>query len=375
VGALVAGLGLTERGKETRTSRSDARGEFELTDLRTDLGHVLLVRAEGFGSSYLSFPTVEQGASIIQLGDCRLDRAAFLEGRVRDESGKARAGVNVTLKPVLSDPRLKAMGDLHGIRLIETDASGRFVFRDLRPGDWVLAAQGRGLVPPENLQLRLSAGELRRGLEVRLGLGLAIDGLVRDTDGNPLQGAWVSVSGESPTRGLGSMATDENGRFSLSGLSAGNFTLEVRGPGSDSATLGRFEPARLRHVQAGCAALDLRLLERTSSIRGRVFDVEGVPLPGAFVWQLTGGPIPPREFVLTDAEGRFEVPVPPGSTLQLMARRGKPLVQSEGRVTQGEVLAGRVMLEDPEPMAVSDTVNAGNDGVELRIPREYGAPK
>ncbi len=368
-GALVAALGLTERGKETRTARTDARGEFELTDLRTDLGHVLLVRAERFGSAFRSFPALDPQAAAVELGDLRLERAAFLEGHALDESGTPQAGVLVTLKPALAEPELQAMAALHGNRAVETDATGRFVFRDLGPGDWVLAAHRTGLLSAEELSLHLAAGELRLGLEVRLGLGLAIEGLVRDTQGRPLHEAWVSVRAEGPARGRGSLATDENGRFSVRGLSAGSYTVEVIGPGSDFQTHDPFEPAQLRHVQAGCAPLDLHLRARTSSIRGRVLDAEGNPLAGAFVWPLTGRGIPPSEFVLSDTEGRFELSVAPGSVTQLMARRGIPLVQSLRTPTQREARAGRVLLDDPEPFAVSPGVDAGREGIELRIPR------
>jgi len=374
-GAFVAALGIADNRKDVRPARTDARGEFVLQDLRTDLEHVLLARAEGFGSTFLAFPAGTLDASAIEFGDIRLERSALLEGRALDDSGAPRGGVDVTLKPVLAAPMLQTLGELHGVRDCTTDAGGRFVFRDVAPGSLSIAARGPGLVAVEPVSVHLSAGEQRRGFEIRLATGLAIEGLVRDARGQPVEGAWVSVGAEGAARGRGSMATDENGHFCLRGLSAGGFVLEVRGPASEFEMQDRFEPIQLRHVQAGCAALDLHLLERTSTIRGRVLDAQANPVAGAFVWRLDGKAIPPNEFVISDADGRFELAVSAGDRLQLMARRGLPLVAALRTPTQREFRAGRVMLDDPEPIAVSGAVAAGSEGVELRIPREYGAPK
>jgi Carboxypeptidase regulatory-like domain len=51
-----------------------------------------------------------------------------------------------------------------------------------------------------------------------------IEGIVRDTDGRALPGAEITVDGEQPA----SVVADEQGRFEVSSLAAGTYSLRAR---------------------------------------------------------------------------------------------------------------------------------------------------
>jgi len=162
------------------------------------------------------------------------------------------------------------------------------------------------------------------------------------------------------------LVSDAQGRFRIPGLEPGPHTLKVVGPRADSDTVSRFEELRQRHVAAGSSGLELRLRARSSSIRGRVLEADGTPAVGAFVFRADAG-FPPAEFVLTDAEGRFELPVAPGEGLQVFAQRGIPLSQALRTPSVAEVRAGRVVDDDAAGRVLSPGLSAGSTGAELRL--------
>ncbi len=351
---------------DVRTAVSGADGRFELADLRADLPHVLFVRASGWGVTFRAFPPGEAQATSLELGDLVLESAAGLEGRVLDASGAPRAGVSVALSPCPADPAARAAATLHGRRSVESDATGRYVLRDLAPGDWSLALHAPALPPRVEQSLRLSAGQFLRGHDLCIVEDLSLEGWISDEQGHPLEDAWITAIPEDGSRAAGTFASDAEGHFEIGGLAPGSYTLRAQGPRTDSETCSRFEELSQPHVAAGTHGLALRLFARSSSIRGRVLDAEGEGLAGAFVWRSDAG-FPPEEFVLSDGQGRFELPVTTAGTLQLAAQRGIPLPQSTRTQTYAEGRVGRVVDDDEGSRALSDPLRPGSAGVDLRL--------
>jgi hypothetical protein len=160
---------------------------------------------------------------------------------------------------------------------------------------------------------------------------------------------------------------DADGRFRIAGLKPGSYRLQVQGPRPESASCSRFDDLRQLHVAAGTRGLELRLLARSGSIRGRVLDSDGKPLAGAFVFRIEQG-FPPQEFVLSDAQGRFELPVVPDDALQLFFQRGIPVSQALRTPSYAEARAGRVVDGDAAARVQTDFLRAGSEDVELRLP-------
>ena len=64
-----------------------------------------------------------------------------------------------------------------------------------------------------------------------LGAGPALQGMVKDANGHPIEGADIRIETKNSGRLLTTVNTDANGRYSLEGLPAGNYrvTLVVNG--------------------------------------------------------------------------------------------------------------------------------------------------
>jgi len=143
--------------------------------------------------------------------------------------------------------------------------------------------------------------------------------LFAQADGGPLAGLTVSADGHAQAT-----TTDTDGAFLLT-LPAGTWTLRVSGPGArgsvdvtvvdDAVTevLATVDASALTSVtveappSAGTAALEVDTDSATGTLDGQVLDEDGRPVAAAriFVRGLAMEAI-------TDADGRFQLSVPPG---------------------------------------------------------------
>jgi hypothetical protein len=78
----------------------------------------------------------------------------------------------------------------------------------------------------------------------------ALEGIVKDAKGHPIEGADIRIETKNSGRFLTTVKTDVNGRYILDGLPAGNYrvTLVVHGAVKTSinnTTIGSGEPTRL----------------------------------------------------------------------------------------------------------------------------------
>ncbi len=121
-------------------------GRFELANLRPDLPHALVARAEGFGSVVFELPPTELGLPVIELGDVPLPPGCLLRGEVVDELGQGLSDLEVTLRGWNADrtrwnERIQEDLDYYvGDRGGRTDDRGRFGFAGLAPGEYSVEA-------------------------------------------------------------------------------------------------------------------------------------------------------------------------------------------------------------------------------------------
>jgi hypothetical protein len=144
--------------------------------------------------------------------------------------------------------------------------------------------------------------------------------LTADT-GRPVKRARVVVSGGG--RGGRSAATDDQGRYAVTGLPAGNYTITASRAGFVDAIFGQrrpLQPGAPVPVTDGAAvtSVDLRLT-RGGVITGRVLDEDGEPLARALVtvqrYQYVRGErqLTPAGGDQTDDRGQYRVfGLPPG---------------------------------------------------------------
>ena len=232
-------------------------------------------------------------------------------------------------------------------RQIYTDANGRYEFRGLAAGEYIVRAapsqfQGQFLAPASPIggppRITVSDGQVVDGHDLMLTRGGAIVGRLVDADGDPVSGVHVSAQrvGRSSTY-YQATPSDEHGRYRIYRLAPGYYTILAKPYGSDylgdgPASIGyvntyhpsayaRAEAATVR-VRAGeeTAAGDLTMIRaRMLRVTGTVLDSRGSP------------PSSTRTIVSLDGDdvsygggvspsGRFVFSAQPPATYRLTAR-------------------------------------------------------
>lgn len=228
--------------------------------------------------------------------DLRASAPASLSGTVRDHTGQPFAGAQVCAWSI------DRHGDDATPSCVTTDAAGVYTLSGLVPTRHEVHAsaaehQPSGLPEP----LALQPGERRTGADLQLVAGgTPIHGVVRDTRGQPIEGASVSnFDGETSTRirrgGAAATRTDPDGRFTL-WLSPGPQSLIARADGFASTS-------RADATAPGRYSLEL---ERGATLSGQVLDMKGAPVVGARVTALANG-LQQAGLAYTDAGGNFKI--------------------------------------------------------------------
>lgn len=264
----------------------------------------------------------------------KLGQGAVLEGRVVARStGAVVSGAHVDVSPYGSN------GDSG--RAV-TDDSGHFSVGGLAPGSYDLVVSAPGFSTVQRRALTVASGD-RFPVEIQLSGTGAVEGQVKDSAGQPLQG--VQVAGGSSWGGslgdtMAQSRTDADGHYRIEGLAAGALLLSAMRQG---ATLGARQ--RVEVTEGGTARADFTL-DETGTVEGVVRPATG-SLPAEPVtvtaFQMgegmrfrMGGADMAR--VEVDASGSFQMTLPPGRySLQVMSRARGPFRGREASSVQVEV--------------------------------------
>ncbi len=286
-------------------------------------------------------------------------------GVVRDDAGDPVAGAEVVAE---LNPLFMGVGG-RKVRSARSAEDGSFTLKAVATGRLTLRAEREGYLDAST-DAELAEGETLSGQHLELSRGGRISGRVTWEDGKPVEGAEVKVSFDlSQIGGMGGLnamrgaegkgQTDAEGRFEVTGLGLGPFTVvaglrvETTAPqvpqmqvgavglvGVDEPTaeersgesvelsgeeVRRLEAlgyaprrgvARLDHVPPDTEDLEL-VLREPDSIRGRVIDHDGVPVSSFSViarLRVEGGgplagmiPSETRHERIEDPQGLFRV--------------------------------------------------------------------
>jgi protocatechuate 3,4-dioxygenase beta subunit len=162
-----------------------------------------------------------------------------LSGIVIDSvTGEPLSKVEVALEPL--DHR-----KTH-VAVTTSDAKGRFRMVDLDAASYHLKGKRTGYLEmyygaqradSDGAVVRLEAGGSFDGIEFKLTPSAVIAGTVRDSDGEPIEGAHVVIArrsywwGGASVQGLDSTDTDDRGEYRFRGLAAGKYYIGVDGKG------------------------------------------------------------------------------------------------------------------------------------------------
>jgi hypothetical protein len=193
---------------------------------------------------------------------------------------------------------------------LASDEDGRFQgwllgARDALESRWTVevnAAQPSIRRRLEGVSLPSAGGEASAWLELSLP-AVGVRGTVVAPGGEPQSGAEVIFEGDGGTRRV--ETTDDAGGFELAELPAGKYTAVA------ASVAGVSEPTALDVVEGVESELQL-VLKGSERIAFQVVSGRG-PVADAAV-QVWIPPGIPRSFTRTDADGRFEVDLPPATT-------------------------------------------------------------
>jgi protocatechuate 3,4-dioxygenase beta subunit len=331
-------------------------------ELPLDREFELAVRAEGHPVERVT--ACRAGDEVV----VRLRHGALLFGRVaRAADHVPVAGALVRLRP---DPEHggASTGERRETR---TDVAGAYRLEELAPGSWSIEVVPPRDAAPRATELELAEGEALRH-DVAVEPGAVVRGRVTDAvTGRPIEGAEV---GETWTFRK-SVRTDAHGEYVLEGLSPFVLDLEVRAEG-----YGRTERAlRSEFEEPVPERVDVELLP-ARGVRGRVVDVEGLPIAQAYVAAVAseypedGGQRTDWRSTRSGADGRFHVVgMRPDLRHALVARHpGYGAIVhdlSAAELERPELDVGDVVLPPAAAIVgrVVDEAGAGIAGLEVRL--------
>ena len=264
-----------------------------------------------------------------------------------------------------------------GLALAETGShhviageGGKFRIGGLRPGVYELDAGAEGRSTKSSTVIGLGVAEQVAGVELLVGAGLAIRGLVVDERDTPVAGATVAAiaKGERDPEAT----ADAKGAFVIDGIRPGKFLLMARDETAKSAG-GTEVEVKDRDVDGVIVRV-----QRGITIKGhveprQVADVRFQPEEGEMVMGVWAGMLAP---ITTGADGAFELSTASPGKATLTARcasgdQGAVTVDVAGgmpevvlKVSPGASIAGRVVDGDGKPVSGAVVMAAATGGRE-----------
>lgn len=290
-------LGIGVRAKPT-----DEKGAYELIGLKPGSYFFQVSRFAGRPEQARLAVEIPEGVSEYRL-DLDLPQSR-IRGVVVDGSGRPVSGIVVRAgieQGGLDAPGLLGVILSNGVAQARTDAEGRFELPSMAKGVYRLVASGRrGRAELRKYGEAWVSGVVVdgrtpvEGIVLTLPLAGALEGVVVDGEGVPVQGAEVTYEREDRARPRGSgpadllglavrpVRTGADGRFTISGVSPGKYTvraaLEGRAPGIAEGVVV---------VEGRSTSVSLRVL-RGATLRVRVRNVDGRTIPPARVRVVDG---------------------------------------------------------------------------------------
>ncbi|MGH9867133.1 MAG: carboxypeptidase regulatory-like domain-containing protein [Candidatus Polarisedimenticolia bacterium] len=307
-------------------------------------------RARGFAPKSVSGLKLEEGARTLDAGDIVMEPGAAVKGRVVDLSGQP-----------IPYARGVARKDFDILAEITGGPDGTFVVEDLEPGLTMtlgFTADGHGDREVTGVTAPVD------DLTITLPVASRLSGQVTDQESRrPVQDFSISVARERSMGGGGFVQMsrnlgpeqvfhDENGAFTVEGISPGKVVVTVRAPGYEEATLRDVEIPEGKDVEG----LSL-LVDRAASISGVVVDDAGRPIPGVSVAKSEG----------SSGRGGFRMMLGPDA--------GGNESDGEGRFSVQGLEPGPVTLSftHPEYEPAERDVDAAQDVTNLRVAMTRGA--
>ncbi len=257
-----------------RTTTTDASGDYSVADLPVGT-YALNFSRSGYESRTVTDVVVR--ASATTTANAQLDVASG-DGRI---FGRVRNGDNEVLEGVAVTLFLDGAEEASAV----TDESGDYEITGLAAGTYTALFEAEGYRNLEladldlrtDASLRVNATLLSEGEETG-----AVAGLVRDTNGMPVDGATVELRGAN---GVFSVQTGSNGRFTFGDVPVGaGYRVTAAAPGLVAATAN----LTVRSGETSETILTMQTAPGAGNIGGSVRSAAGPVLPGAVIRIVSG---------------------------------------------------------------------------------------
>ena len=296
-GAPLAGVAISARsvvaaaplGRVVAAGLSDHQGRYALACAAGD--YVIEAR-------YPRAVTARARVALSSVGfaNFRMVLAAAISGHVRSRSTgmpTPNAIVSGAADPAIALPGAATQSTV-------SDATGAFTLAGLWPGAVTLTAHADGLTSHELTTVTVGTNEERKGVELLLDRGYTISGSVRLAGAAPARDTWLTaVDDESERVWPAAGPSDESGRFSISGLPPGKYSLQ---PGPRDSRAVATPPLEIvdrdisaevvilaRDVPPSARAQPALAEGQGVAIRGRVVDRHLRPTPDVWL-ELSSSP-------------------------------------------------------------------------------------
>lgn len=319
-----------EPGYGWRGTRTKEAGTFELTGLGDGPYHVTAYPPQFGDASSMRMATSQNVAVGSEGFELALEAGLEITGQVLDAAGKPLPDVALHIQAKPDEKGQQAQMNWNASQAT-TDAEGRFRFRGLGPGKFMIQIQQWGGGRGDGLVLAggddVAAGS--RDVSLSATSGEKIAGTVVDEAGQGIANAWVYAT---PTQGgqQRNARTDKDGRFEITGLARGTVTIGSNAQGRPHVSLQK--------VETGTVVLRI-VMPKGGSISGRLTDAGGAGWSGQQLHfrQTDGGNH--NGWAQTGADGRFTAEALAEGAYDIYVNRQK--TDGSGHWEQVKVGSGR----------------------------------
>ncbi|MCM2315744.1 MAG: carboxypeptidase regulatory-like domain-containing protein, partial [Thermoanaerobaculia bacterium] len=223
-------------------------------------------------------------------------------GRVTGPDGKALASVSVRQQRQGGPGGGPGTGGGFAV----TDAEGNYQLEAMESGEKSIVFSKDGY-PPTTKSVTVSGREMK--IDVQLGRGATVAGVVVTEEGSPVPGATVQM--ESATSGFQQVTTDANGAFRIEGVSEGRVSIVAGKRG--------WVDAELNDVDVATAANLRLMLGQGGRITGRVTGLQSSEYSQVRVSARTASA---DSGATPDSTGAFTIEGAPTGTVRVVATKG-----------------------------------------------------
>jgi hypothetical protein len=231
-----------DRSRMERAVETGPDGRFSIKRLPAVANASLLVTHENFVAKRI--PLGEFGGGKKDVGVISLELGGTISGMVRSADGRIPvegALVQATKKETsMGGGFIVWGGDFTPGRSVKatTDKDGYYVLHGVPAGQVDLKTRHADHPSSKRRTVKVVKGRIQSGVDFLLEPGCAIAGVVTDEAGNPLGGIRVTASSDATRSTFDFMTiagwsqrakTDENGAFTVNGLSEGTYKLKAAG--------------------------------------------------------------------------------------------------------------------------------------------------